>query len=121
VAKVFVGRENELDVLTAVVRSGARTGAAAAFVAGDPGSGKSRLLAEVCARVEEQPTFRLAGFEAERQVPLAAAGGLLRALSERGGEGDRLTALLYRPRNGRESALDPVRVLEAANRALSAV
>jgi DNA-binding CsgD family transcriptional regulator/tetratricopeptide (TPR) repeat protein len=119
VATVFVGRENELAALTAVVRSGARKGAAAAFVAGDPGSGKSRLIAEACARVEVQPTFRLAGYEAERQVPLAGAGGLLRALSEREGEGDGLTALLYRPRDERESALDPVRVLEAVNRALS--
>ena len=117
---MFVGRERELAVLAATVARGARHGAAAAFVVGDPGSGKSRLLAEASSRFDVPHHFRLAGYEAERQVPLAAVGPLLRTLSEQSAEGDRLAGLLYETPHERESGLEPMRVLEAANRALRA-
>jgi AAA ATPase domain len=91
---VFVGRERELGSLTAAVRRAADGGAGAAFVVGDPGSGKTRLVFEACAQVEVEHRFWVVGYEAERQVPLAAAAGLLRALSERGAEGERLAGLL---------------------------
>lgn len=118
VAAIFVGRESELAALAVTVARGARHGAAAAFVVGDPGTGKSRLLDEACSRVDVPNHFRLAGYEAERQVPLAAVGPLLRTLSKQGAEGDRLAALLYETVHERESALEPMRVLEAANRAM---
>lgn len=117
---VFVGRERELGSLTAAVRRAADGGAGAAFVVGDPGSGKTRLVFEACAQVEVEHRFWVVGYEAERQVPLAAAAGLLRALSERGAEGERLAGLLYRAAESPAgSALEPMRVLEAANRALA--
>lgn len=117
---MFVGREQELAALAATVARGAQHRAAAAFIVGDAGSGKSRLLAEVCSRVDVPNRFRLAGYEAERQVPLAAVGRLLRALSKQGAEGDRLAVLLYEAAHESESALEPMRVLEAANRAMHA-
>lgn len=116
---MFVGRKSELAALAATVAR-ARRGVAAAFVAGDPGGGKSRLLAEACSRANLPRLFGLAGYEAERRVPLAAVGPLLRILSERGAEGDRLGALLYGTRHESESALEPIRIMEAANRALRA-
>jgi DNA-binding CsgD family transcriptional regulator len=120
-AKVFVGRESELGSLTATAERGLRAGAAAAFIAGDPGSGKTRLLAEVSERTSAEQRFRLAGYEAERQVPLAAVAPLLRTLSESGADGRRLAALLYDPPTGGDSSLEPMRILEAANRASTAV
>ena len=117
-AAPFFGRELELEALTRVARRDAIQGTAAAFVGGDPGSGKSRLLAEACARVEGAQQFRVAGYEAERQVPLAAAGPLLRTLTERAPHGERLGALLYETPHPRDSSLEPMRVLEAANRAM---
>ena len=120
-ATVFVGRQSELDALTGVVCKGRRGVAAAGSVTGVPGSGKSRLLTEVGGQVEVDHVFRVSGYEAERQVPLSAASGLLRALGEGAAEGERLSALLLGGAPGdSESPLEPVRVFEAANRAMRA-
>lgn len=72
------GRSEELAALHAVVtrlRSGSPAGIA---LSGAPGVGKSHLLEAVAASGQVR-VHRLAGFEAERHVPLAAAASLLRS------------------------------------------
>jgi DNA-binding NarL/FixJ family response regulator len=98
---VFVGRVAELALLAEIGTAAQGAEVAAAVVIGEPGSGKSRLLAEIGNEMEPANRFRVIGYEAERQVPLASAADLLRAL----------TALT-------PSVLEPVQVFEAAHRAL---
>ena len=111
---VFVGRTGQLRTLAEVVGT-ARSGAAAAIVIGEPGSGKSRLLAEAQQRLALRQGLAISGYEPERTVPLAAASSLLRTLVEVPGHGARLEALLFRPEEA--TALEPVRLFEAAHRA----
>lgn len=85
------------------------------LVVGEPGIGKSRLLAEATAQLDVGPVRRLVGFEPERDVPLAAAAGLFAQLGSAGEPGRRLSAMLRADDSG---ALEFVRVLEAASRAL---
>ncbi|MGH3080145.1 MAG: LuxR C-terminal-related transcriptional regulator [Gaiellaceae bacterium] len=103
----FVGRLDELASLGEIVDAAAEGDVAAAVVVGDPGAGKSRLLAEVADRAGRPNLFRVTGYEPERQVPLASAAELLRALSvfDSAEEG-----------SGRE----PIQIFEAAHRALRA-
>jgi predicted NACHT family NTPase len=64
----LVGRVAELAALDEVGRVAAVHGeVAAAIVVGDPGSGKSRLLAEAAARADLTDQFRLVGYEPERR------------------------------------------------------
>ena len=113
--QVFVGRAAELEALSAVAATSA-TGPVAAVVVGEPGTGKSRLLAEARLRTALPQPFAVVGYEPERQVPLAAAGPLLRALSEAPRQGSQLDALLLGM--AESTPLEPVRVFEAAHRAL---
>ena len=85
----FVGRVAELDELVALARGEVGSLVAAAFVHGDPGSGKSRLLAELSLRLGRVSCLRIAGYEAERAVPLAAVSDVLRSLVATGEEGAR--------------------------------
>jgi DNA-binding CsgD family transcriptional regulator len=110
--RAFVGRTNELETLAEVVDEGG-IGPAMAIVVGEPGSGKSRLLAEARARAAQQHSFAVVGYEAEKDVPLAAAAGLLRQLSAAP-----IEALLFGPHDA--TGLEPVRVFEAAHRAFRA-
>jgi DNA-binding NarL/FixJ family response regulator len=112
----FVGRVAELALL-AEIGTAARAEVAAAIVVGEPGSGKSRLLAEIADEVEPANRFRVIGYEAERQVPLASAADLLRALTALAPVGRRLDALVFDP-GDEGSVLEPVQVFEAAHRAL---
>ena len=116
----FVGRTNELAALDEVRRAASAGDVAAAVVVGEPGSGKSRLLAEVADRGELEGVFRVIGYEPERHVPLAAASDLLRALAEGPQTGRRLGELLFEAVPEEESTLEPVRVFEATHRALRA-
>jgi DNA-binding NarL/FixJ family response regulator len=111
---VFVGRVGQLKALAEVVRT-ARTGSAAGIVVGEPGSGKSRLLAEAQERTTHGERLAVVGYEPERSVPLAAASSLLRRLSKVPRHGGSLEALLLRPEE--PGALEPVRLFEAAHRA----
>jgi DNA-binding CsgD family transcriptional regulator len=116
---VFVGREHELTSLAEIVDAPALGQAAAAVVVGDPGSGKSRLLAETAARVRSRHLFRVVGYEPESEVPFASAAELLKALAD-GPQGRRLDALVFGA-DEQASPLEPLRVFEAAHRALRAV
>jgi DNA-binding CsgD family transcriptional regulator len=111
-ADVFVGRNTQLDAITHLVGRG-DNGPACVLVVGDPGSGKSRLLAEAAPRLAPQDQVRIAGYETERDVPLAAASPLLRALAEAPRGGPTLDRLVFEA----DSQLEPVRIFEAAHRA----
>jgi DNA-binding CsgD family transcriptional regulator len=115
---VFVGRTGQLETLADLVAT-APGGASAAIVIGEPGSGKSRLLAEAQDRVALRERVSIIGYEPERTVPLAAAASLLRRLTQVPGDGVRLESLLFRPEEA--GALEPVRLFEAAHRALRAL
>jgi DNA-binding CsgD family transcriptional regulator len=116
----FVGRIDELAALAEVAGAIRRDEVAAAVVIGDPGSGKSRLLAEATARIEPPNQFPIVGYEPESEVPLASAADFLRALAGVTSHGRGLEALVFAAEED-ASPLEPIRVFEAAHRALSAV
>src|SRR5262245_17692738 len=118
-AGVFVGREEELAALLALADGIDEDAVSAAFVQGDPGCGKSRLLAEVTAGAGHDRCLQLTGYEAEQAVPLAAAAGALRFLAQAGEEGARLEDLVF-SRAGDPGSLDQLRVFEATHRVLRA-
>jgi DNA-binding NarL/FixJ family response regulator len=112
----FVGRAHELASLGDIAAAAPRGEVAAAVVVGDPGSGKSRLLAETADRAEAANRFRVVGYEPERQVPFASAADLLREVSELSSAGRALGSLVFGAGPG--SGLEPVQVFEAAHRVL---
>jgi ABC-type cobalamin transport system ATPase subunit len=73
---MFVGRRGELAELDEITGAAGAGHVAAAVVVGEPGSGKSRLLAEAAGRAPLSNRFRVVGYEPEREVPLAAASDL---------------------------------------------
>jgi DNA-binding NarL/FixJ family response regulator len=115
--RVFVGRAEELERLAEVAATSG-PGPVAVVVVGEPGSGKSRLLAEARSRSSRPHSFAVVGYEAERQVSLAAASGLLRSLGDVPGRGTKVETVLFDAAN--EAALEPVRLFEAAHRAFRA-
>ena len=97
--------------MLALAQAARETPVAAAFVQGDPGCGKSRLLAEVVARAGDDQCLQVTGYEAEQAVPLAAASGLLRSLAGVGEEGKRLEDLVFGHAE-EAGSLVPLRVFE---------
>ena len=112
----FVGRARELDVLSGL--AGPHGGPGVALVFGEPGSGKTRLLAEARRRLGFEACFSMVGFEPERQVPLATASSLLRDLAGMRPSGAELTAL-FSDASAEMGALQPIRIFEAAHLALT--
>lgn len=121
-ASVFVGRVNELAQLEAVCsRANREARPTAALVTGLPGSGKTRLLAELRGRKPASRLLSVVGYQTGTQVPLAAAGDLLRALVRVPGAGPRLDVALFGASPSDDRPLEPLRVFEAAHRALLGV
>ena len=118
-ADALVGRTDELSTLQALVRA-QNGGAAAAVIVGDPGMGKTRLLAASADLLRNHRVYRMTGFEPERQVPLRAALPFLRRIGTLGRAGSQLQALLS-PADPRLGSVEPARLLEAAHRALREV
>jgi len=116
----FVGRAAEFAALGEIAGAAAGGDVAAAVVVGDPGSGKSRLLAEVAAGTMTASCLWVVGYEPERHVPLASVAEVLKALCNAGAAGRRLEALVFEATPDARSALEPVRVFEAVHRALRA-
>jgi len=114
----FVGRRRELAEVTALIRQSSHDRApAAALITGEPGSGKTRLLAEMLAGPRAARLVRVVGFEPNQGVPLAAVGEVIRQLSTVPVHGPSLEGLVF---GGREKASRaPLRIFEAAHRALS--
>ena len=113
----FVGRRSELGALTGLVRRAMRERSpAAGLVSGDPGSGKTRLLGEVLRESNASRVVRLAGFEPMQQVPLGAAADLIHALAKGSGDRHVLDRLVF---GVDEGAPEPLRIFEAAHRALA--
>ena len=116
----FVGRQDELAALGEITGAAAAGQVAAAVVVGEPGSGKSRLLAEAAGRAPLSNRFRVVGYEPEREVPLAAASDLLLALAASPATHG-LEALLFADDREDAAALQPLRIFESAHRALRMV
>jgi len=114
----FVGRRRELDELGGLIQRSSRARApASAVVTGEPGSGKTRLLAEIMARPTNARRVRVVGFEPNQAVPLAAVGDVIRDLATVPVHGPRLEALVFGGRDRGSRA--PIQIFEAAHRALS--
>ena len=113
----FFGRSSELTALRALFNDAFdRADAAAAMVLGEPGSGKSRLLAELPALAAPVAVISMAGFEPERDVAFAASHRLLGALRA---EIPRAINPLEFEASGESTPVEPVRVFEAVHRALA--
>jgi DNA-binding CsgD family transcriptional regulator len=115
--QAFVGRKAELEALVELAATSG-SGPAAAVVVGEPGSGKSRLLAEARGRSTLARVFGVVGYESERQVPLAAASGLLRALRDVPEHGAYVETVMFDVSGA--APLEPVRLFEGAHRAFRA-
>src|SRR2546427_10380132 len=77
----FVGRRVELALLDSVCsKTNTDNRPAAALISRVPGSGKSRLLAELRSRRRATHVLSVVGYDAAFQVPLGAAANLLRGL-----------------------------------------
>jgi DNA-binding CsgD family transcriptional regulator len=127
----FVGRRLELSAIQAAADEASRDGRPRAVViVGEPGSGKSRLMAEARTRAPGLQILEATGYEAERSVPMAAVAGVLERLASLP-SGGLLAALLQQGReptirssnSGRATSgpLEILRLLEATSRALAGI
>lgn len=113
----FIGRREELDRLAELqLRAQRERLPAASLIVGEPGTGKSRLLAQVLDRSKLRQG-RLVGFEPLQAVPLAAAAALLRWLATSPAPGRDLDRLVFGERA--QESRDPLRIFEGAYRALA--
>jgi DNA-binding CsgD family transcriptional regulator len=76
----IVGREAELGRLDELWAAACRSGPAVALISGDPGAGKSRLVAELRDRIRAPRTITMRGYEPEQGIAYAAAHDALLAL-----------------------------------------
>ncbi len=114
----LVGRARELATIDAVMHElHDRGGLSTVLIVGDPGQGKTRLLAEVRTRLASPAQLEIIGYETERNVPLAAASALLRQLAG-DDTGSLLREILALSVSASAAPLEPIRVFEAAHRAI---
>lgn len=112
----FFGRDAELEVLQARVRQAhGECEPQVVLIEGDPGSGKSRLLAEAAERSGIDPRISITAYESEKSVPLAAAVEAIRRLGLSVTEISRSTEPSREPSTG----LEAVRMFEAVHRSLN--
>jgi DNA-binding CsgD family transcriptional regulator len=113
----FIGRREELDRLAELQQRAHRARLpAASLITGEPGTGKSRLLAQVLEQ-SKMPQGRLVGFEPLQSVPLAAAAALLRLLAKVPGSERDLDRLVFE--GAAQESRDPLGIFEGAYRALA--
>jgi DNA-binding NarL/FixJ family response regulator len=113
----FIGRREELDRLAVLERRAHRVRLpVAALIAGEPGTGKSRLLAQALDQSQLSQSH-LVGFEPLQSVPLAAAAALLRLLAKVPGAERDLDRLVFG--EDTQESRDPLRIFEGAHRALA--
>ena len=112
----FMGRRDESAALRRLV-SGfeLRSGPTVGVIAGVAGIGKTRLLHHAVHGLADERVVRLVGFEADQDVPLVAADGLLTALGRAPGAGAALRRILDTESG---DGVQPRRVLAAARGAL---
>jgi DNA-binding CsgD family transcriptional regulator len=117
VSTPFIGRREELDRLADLqLRAHRARLPAASVITGEPGTGKSALLAQVLDRSRLRQG-RLVGFEPLQSVPLAAAAPLLRLTATAPGPTRDLDRLVFG--GPALEARDPLRIFEGAYRALA--
>src|SRR6476661_2405525 len=110
---LFVGREEEQSAISAVANAALRDRqAAAVLVVGEPGQGKTRLLAEAGRPAGFGHYLPVLGYEPERNVPLAATREMLRSLADAVDlKGDPIAVLA----GDRPATLEPLRLFEAVH------
>jgi DNA-binding CsgD family transcriptional regulator len=114
-ASSFVGRTSELKAIRQVADDVISTRTPGAIVLmGDPGIGKSRLLAEAGTHLRFRQ-FVIVGYEPEQRVPLAASRDFLQSLATISSDG---ALRLGASPTGGLTALEPVTIFETAYRAL---
>ncbi len=119
---VFVGRTAELEAISEVLQTARRERwAAAVAIVGAPGLGKSRLLQEARERFSAGSALAIVGYEPEMRVPLSAAAELLTDLATTQGGFGLPELLERRPSEPTGDPLEPLRILEAAHRAIDAL
>ena len=113
----FVGRAEELAAIEELLADARRERRASALlVVGEPGMGKSRLLAEAEDRHRDGAILRFAGYEPESTVPLAAAAPLLRRIAA-ASEDRNFHGLL--DAGADTGGLDAIRIFESVHRQLA--
>jgi DNA-binding CsgD family transcriptional regulator len=76
----LVGRTSELARVEGTIQKAARGTSGTMAIVGEPGSGKSALLAEIAARVEGATLLRASGSEFERGMAFAGIAALLQPI-----------------------------------------
>jgi DNA-binding NarL/FixJ family response regulator len=115
-AAPFVGRHVELSAIGEIAGLVLRDRQPAAIlVVGEPGQGKTRLLAEAGKPAGFGHYLPVLGYEPERNVPLAATREMLRRLADSAElKGDPIAILA----DDSPTSLEPIRLFEAVHRAV---
>jgi DNA-binding NarL/FixJ family response regulator len=116
----FVGRTAELAVLNRLTTESNGGGPVAALLLGDPGVGKTRLLSEFRSEAGDVRLFATAGYEPEREVPLACMRPFLKELTTVPRFGAVLDDLVFAG-DASTQTLESVRLFEAAHQAVAAL
>ena len=116
----FVGRAAELAALHLLTTRSDGGGPVAALLLGDPGVGKTRLLSEFRAEAGGVKQLATAGYEPEREVPLACMRPCLKELTTVPRYGAVLDDLVFAG-DATAQTTESVRLFEAAHQAVAAL